>query len=143
MNKQFRFAVVTLALVLGACAPAQSGVGTPGAAGAEPEEVVETFYNWYLGQAAQGNPLVDRAYGTLSYLDPALVEQLDEVAGSGMRVADPVLCAQDVPGNVTVSPVTMDGDEATVSVATDLGNTLNVQLRSVNGQWLISDITCQ
>jgi hypothetical protein len=117
-----------------------------GASAAEPpEQVVETYYDWYLDYArGTGNPLVDGAYRDSAYLTAGLVQKvdslLDSFAGGGY---DPFLCAQDIPESLTAEPVAGTATEASVLVRTSFeGHEFTVELVLVDGRWLIDDVFC-
>jgi hypothetical protein len=138
--------VAVAALVLTACGPAPEAA----AEAAGPEGVVEQFYREYLdyiGDRSSGefrNPLVDRAYRDSELLTPAFVASVDELLASFDRGGyDPFLCAQDIPESVSVSEVTVSGDEASVMVETSFpGHGFEVELAMVEGEWLISGVVC-
>jgi hypothetical protein len=68
-----------------------------------PGATTEAFYTWYLEYTIPDenghivNPLVDRAYRGSPYLTEALIERIDAQLAEDHIVADPFLCAQDVP----------------------------------------------
>ncbi len=110
-----------------------------------PEQVVNEFYEWYIGYAsgAEGkSPLVDGVYKTTGKLTDGFIRQIEDVVASFDRGAtDPILCAQDVPTRVTVRQVALEGEQANVLVETSFENhSLWVELVQVDGQWKINDI---
>lgn len=125
------------------------------AAGSEAEEataVVEAFYRWYVGYP--GNPIVERAYRQSPLLSEAFVTELDETVeamiASGPGAADPVFCAQDIPGELRYGPAEVSNERVAVTVeqvwnpGTEFESIrdLTVEVQKVAGEWLISDITC-
>jgi hypothetical protein len=125
------------------------------AASSEAEEaaaVVEAFYRWYVDYP--GNPIVERAYRQSPLLSEALVTEIDETIeamnAAGPGGADPVLCAQDIPGELRYSPAVVSGETATVVVQqvwnpgteSESIRELQVEAQQAEGEWLISDITC-
>lgn len=118
----------------------------------EAAAVVEEFYRWYL--AYPGNPFAERAYGQSPLLSDAYVAQTDAeieaMIAAGPGGADPILCAQDIPGDMRYGPAEVSGDEATVIVQEvwnpgtefEFVRELTVEVQKVEGEWLISDITC-
>jgi len=69
-----------------------------GASAAEsPDQVVESYYRWYLDYArSTGNPLVDGAYHGSEYLTAGLVQEVDGILASFEGGGyDPFLCAQE------------------------------------------------
>lgn len=125
------------------------------AAGAQAEEaaaVVEEFYRWYLGYP--GNPFVERAYRESPLLSEAFVAQTDAaieaMKAAGPGGADPILCAQDIPGEMRYGSAEVSGEKATVIVGevwnpgTEFESIreLTVEVQEVEGEWLISNIVC-
>jgi hypothetical protein len=107
-----------------------------------PEEVVEGFYWWYIGYP--GNPMADGVYRSSEYLADEFVQKVDAIIASFDRGGyDPFLCAQDVPGELTVEEAVVSGDGASLAVHTSFeGHTFTVELRRVDGRWRISDVIC-
>lgn len=108
---------------------------------ATPEQVVQQFYDWYVSY--RGNPLVDKAYQGHESLSPAFVAHLDDFTRSGEWRVDPVLCAQDVPNEVTAHPARVSGDRASVEVTTSFtGHRFTVELVKAGRAWAIDEIAC-
>ncbi len=119
-----------------------------------PAGVAESFYRWYIGysqydEAAETrhNPLVDGAYREHPLLAPELVAELDTVVQSGALLADPLLCAQDIPGNAYAFTV-REGDASAVVVLREYfgvgaeSRDVEVSL-SYNGEvWQIDAVRC-
>lgn len=111
------------------------------AASRTPEQVVQTFYNWYIHYP--GNPLADKAfYGFGMYLTQDLIEETVEiVAGFEMGGYDPILLAQDLPTDITVQEAEVRGDDATVRVDTSWdGHALTLRLVRDGSLWKIDGI---
>ncbi len=111
-----------------------------------PEEVVESFYNWYMQYP--GNPMVERAYRQSPFLTDQWIQQVDEALNSfqGQSGFDPFLCAQDIPERIFVQPAnTTQQDIAVVVVKSSFaGHSLTVDLQRANGMdWKISAIRCR
>jgi hypothetical protein len=115
-----------------------------------PEEVVATFYEWYLDFIGEGesrqNPLVERAYRSSEHLSGEFVAKVDELLASseGIRF-DPFLLAQDVPVKVEVGEAVLAGDRASVEVEMFWGGNPSpservVTLEMVDGEWKISGV---
>lgn len=126
---------------------------------ATPEEVVQGFYNWYLGYIGDRssgevrNPLVAEAYRTSEYLAPSFIQQVDEIllASSQKGGYDPFLCAQDIPESFAVGDaVVVSGERATVlgheiwnpGTAYESVHDVEVALELIDGQWKITDVDC-
>jgi hypothetical protein len=108
-------------------------------------ETAQALYDLYLQVAEQRNPLANGLYRDLPFLAPEWVAQVDEIlAGSERGGYDPFLCAQDVPSEVLAQEATVDGDTATVTMGTSFeGHGFMVELRAVDGQWLVTGVNCQ
>jgi hypothetical protein len=119
---------------------------------ATPEQVVESFYNWYLSYIQNtGNVLADGAYQSSEHLTEGFVENVDKLLTSFDKGGyDPFLCAQDVPQNIAVGEATVSGETAEVQVTEvwnagtkhELVRYIMVELQLVDGRWLIADIGC-
>lgn len=129
--------------------------GTPAAAAQEaalPQEVVDGFYTWYLAYLtpdAQGNfanPLVDRAYRESSFLTADLIARLDAMLESDeLLLADPFLCAQDIPQGFATALIEQDEATATVLLEQHFGlsdHPVTVTLRATDTGWRIDAVTC-
>ncbi len=108
-------------------------------------EVVAHFYRWYINHP--GDPVLDRAYRSSTYLCKSLVDEIDEthaVWGSGD--IDPFLLAPDVPQRFTVEDAKVSGDEASVLlhlywVDNARPSSRIIGLRQVDGRWEITSIS--
>ncbi|MBN2045359.1 MAG: DUF3828 domain-containing protein [Anaerolineales bacterium] len=141
MNKKTIFSVILiLAVALLTSAAIIFGPQTPFTSPG-PDEVVENFYQAYLGY--EGNPLVDKIYQGNGNLSPDFIQFLDKFTQDGMMY-DPILCAQDKPGSFTIKTVEKDGDQAFVVVNTDFeGHEFGVNLILDGNDWLIDQVECQ
>ncbi len=120
-----------------------------------PEGVVEGFYQDYIAYArpvAQPetfrNPLVDGFYREDDRLSADLIAQVDEQVAAGQLMADPLLCAQDVPMGVSADAAMVAEETATVIVHQFFsGNPeprdILVSLGRGAEGWQIESITCQ
>ncbi len=114
--------------------------------------VVEEFYRWYL--AYPGNPFVEQAYRESPLVTEQFVAETDEaieaMRTAGPGGADPILCAQDIPGDVRFQPGEMSSDRATVVVeqvwnpGTEFESVreVTVEVQKVEGEWRIRDVVC-
>jgi len=142
-------AAVALSVVSAGCRPAPASSATSEPSAAAPGEVVERFYEWYVGYS--GNALADGAYRSSEYLAGEFVQKADQIVASFDQGGyDPFLCAQDVPASFTVDAANVSGDEASVVVheiwnpgtKVESVRDVTVTLRAVDGVWKIADITC-
>jgi len=109
----------------------------------QPEEVVESFYNWMLQYP--GNPIAEGAVAGSPYVAPEFVDRLNRTRASFENEPgyDPVLCAQDVPGKVMVAPAEVAGETARVVVTTDFPNhAIDLELEFRDGEWVILRTGC-
>jgi hypothetical protein len=110
-----------------------------------PEEVVDSFYVWYLDYAqTTGNPLVDGVYQGRPELAAAFILRVDaQLEQPDGAMADPFICAQDVPTSFSLSPPEIEGDRAMVTVETSFANhSFDVILQRENEQWQIESVLC-
>lgn len=127
---------------------------------ATPQQVTQSFYEWYLGFTADRgdgsftNPLVEGLYRNSEYLTARFVADIDEtLAGFEVAGFDPILLAQDVPVSFEVPEATADSaaadtDATTVAVHFYWGGNPDPSVRMVHlvrqdGRWLIDDVTAE
>ena len=140
---------MALSVVVAGCGPVPVSSATLESTPASPEQVVESFYAWYLDDT--GNVLSGGAYRASEHLTGELVQQVDGIVASFDRGGyDPFLCAQDVPARFTVDELVASDEEATVVVheiwnpGTEFESVLDiaVTLRMVDGVWKIAHVAC-
>jgi hypothetical protein len=130
-------ALVLLALLLPACAPATPELG--------PAEVVAAFYRWYIGYP--GNAVADDAYRASPYLADEMVAAVDTLRAAEPRGgADPFLLAQDIPERFEVGEATVNGLMATAPLqlywsGNPMPTVRVVQLELLEGEWRIVGVT--
>jgi len=122
-----------------------------------PEAVVQSFYTVYLEHAGfdpdegvRRNPLVSGAYREMPHLSAEMVSRVDEMVASGPAIADPFLCAQDIPESFRIGETTVLDSTASVLVATiwnagteyEFTSDLTVRLSLTDGQWKIAEVVC-
>ena len=133
MFKRFVFVLVMVVLLGGVsgCA-AQSAAALPQTA---PEEIVEAFYAWYLGDRASG----PKNLAESEFISEIYIKAMEEAGpGGGANM----ICAQDFPDEVRVEDVQIEGDQANVVVKTSFGSEIRIDLNVENGQWMIVGSTC-
>lgn len=141
---------LVVAIAVGAVGCAVTAGTTEAVEGPGPEAVAEGFYDWYLDYNAQegANAMVDGAYRDRSELTEGLVAEVDAmIANREMGGGDPFLCAQDIPGRLSVGEVDVAGDAATITMdALYAGNPMashfDVVLERPAGTWQIADTVC-
>ena len=108
-----------------------------------PEEVVESFYNWYLQNPH--NPLSDRSYQDSPFLSLDMIEYVNQMLDEESRPeADPFLCAQDVPQELSVQPAEISGVTASVLVTGPLPEyEFTVNLSIDDHEWKIKQVVCR
>lgn len=129
----------TLALVIWSNMMYRRSVKIETAARSAPAEVVQNFYTWYISHP--GNPLVDQAYQSSEYLSPEFITYLNDFTQSGEWSYDPILCAQNIPAEVTAFPAQISVDKALVQVTTSfVDHKLAVELTKTDGNWKINKV---
>lgn len=108
-------------------------------------QTAQSFYDMYLQSARRGSPLANATYRDMPFLAPEFVAHVSEVVSSFEGGGyDPILCAQDVPDEVTAASAQVNGDVATVEMESSFeGHRFTVQLAARNGGWLITGVTCR
>lgn len=121
-----------------------------GSVARDPAGVVKTFYLDYLaynagnGEGRRPNFVGDGMYRHTGLLSDSFSAALDALEESDARIADPLICAQDVPETIAVLETTIDGETAQVAVETSFaGHGFSVALEQIEGVWFISGITCR
>lgn len=138
--------IVTVAVLGVAVATAGQVLQRGATAGAEPQQVVQGFYDRLLAQ--EGNYLVSKEYYQWDELSPALARHVDEtVEGFYGGGYDPLLCAQDRPLRVMVSETARQGAEATMTVTSlwagnPVASNFEVQVRQERGGWRMVAVHC-
>ncbi len=135
--------IVVSAIALGACSSFAPNTASAGAAelpDVPAEQVVQEFYDWYIN--FPGHPIVSGAYAEHPLVGEELVKAVEAQRQGGL-IADPILCAQDVPDRVTAGDAVVDGSNAKVHLTTSWeGHELDVELLVVGGEWKISKVIC-
>ena len=130
-----------LILIAAACS-ARVEAAAPAAVEDPPDEVVESFYEWYLAQDT--SRLGDGSYRQGEQLSETFIQQVDELVASFDEGGyDPFLCAQDVPEWLTCGEPEIEGEKASVPVETSWGTRFEVRLALAEGDWKIADIRCR
>ena len=136
-----RLLVLGMILLLAACGGGDSS--TPAAPAAV--VVVNDFYYWYLGYP--GNVLAEGGYRNNDALTADFVARLDDFVSQRMFY-DPILCAQDLPGDYRALPGASD-DQVDVQTVWNPGtehesiSTFQVWLVQIDGRWRIDAIECR
>ena len=114
-----------------------------------PEQVVESFYQDYLAYIGEPgsenfrNPLVDRHYRESELLTASFKEHIDELLEKKEGIiADPFLCAQDIPGEIEIMGIHQDENRAQVIGTSFSGHVFTVDLRQEKDAWLIANVSC-
>jgi hypothetical protein len=108
-----------------------------------PEEVVESFYNWYMQYP--GNPLVDGAYQNSIYLSEECIDGIRDTLSSFEKSGiDILVCAQDIPDTLFIQPAIISGEKAQIDVKTSFeGHSIKVYLQKNDEEWRITRFGCQ
>jgi hypothetical protein len=114
-----------------------------------PEQTVAAFYNQYLQTINQGtNPLNEKSYQENKYLTDQYKEKTTttlEDMQTKQSGYDPILCAQDIPTEVSAANKEVEENKATVIATLSFGQTTKnnpVHLIKKDNLWLINDIDC-
>lgn len=115
-------------------------------------ETVDEFYKWYLEYStpdADGNfsnPLSDGAYRDSVLLTPNMIANVDALQDDEFGFgADPFLCAQALPQQITVGQIVEDADTAQVLVGELFGlswHFITAELVTSDSGWQIDAIVC-
>lgn len=115
-------------------------------AGMPPDEVVKTFYTWYIDSWHVPNRehIAPDAYKQTGYLTEELIQEIDQAVEEMRKQGpgfDPILYAQDVPQHVRVEQTDVQGEQATVLLSSSFqGHLLEIGLQQIDGIWKISRI---
>lgn len=114
-----------------------------------PQAVTTAFYAKWLNAAAksEGGPVTQKLHRKLdSLVTEAFAEDIDrQASGSSGVVADPVICAGEVPQGFTVVPARVDPELSVMGVMLNYYGTeriVRVTLRNVEGDWKIDSVRC-
>lgn len=115
-----------------------------------PEDVAGSFYTGYIGYPFAGdefrNPMLDGIYRASPLVTERMIAQADAlITPEEIIIADPFLCAQDIPTGFTVEPARYSGDdtEADVVLRTTFENhAVTVLLVRQDEAWQINDVIC-
>jgi hypothetical protein len=149
MNTKIRlFTILGLLLIvavaLGACstfAPKPASAGAAELPNIPAEQVVQEFYDWYI--TYPGHPIVSGAYAEHPLVSEELVKAVEEQREGGL-IADPIICAQDVPNSVSATEAVIDGSTAKVHLTTSFeGHGFDVELQAIDGEWKVSKVICK
>lgn len=127
--------LAVLTLLIAACAQS-SDAQTVGQPAIPPDKVVDALYSEYL----QTWP--PRPFNEVAQLSPAFAESLSKKQQEGMFVI-PFICAQDFPEKMEVQSISLDGDTAKVIVKSSFGNSIELTLKVMDGEWKVDQAVCQ
>ena len=118
----------------------------PARQGQPPEQVAQAYYAWYIANMVarfEGLSEVDGVLQAEGYLTDDLVSRIQAERAAGL-MADPILCAQDVPRSVRVIEIAEEGREAQVLLGTSFeGHRLKVHLVQGEEGWQIARVNCR
>lgn len=142
------YILIVTAVTMAGCSTVEAGQA-PTRSPESAATVVDSFYAEYLDYIGMSretgdfrNPLVDRAYRDMMGLSPEYVGELDALLEEGI-MADPILCAQDIPEFVKVAGVEQEGDLAVATMEDSfVGHRFEVELKAEDGGWLITSVRC-
>lgn len=125
-----------LLLIATGCGKGSSGATVNEAPSIAPDHIVQDFYTWFLEIGPEGEI---RDYHESELLSEEAKQALESASFS----ASPIVCAQDLPDSVTAESASISGDQASVVVMSSFGNSITVNLKLVDGQWMISNFQCK
>lgn len=120
-----------------------------------PAGVVSRFYEQYIAYGRYDpttgtarNPLQDGAYRDADLLSASLIADLDGLVAAGGGIADPLLCAQDLPAGVGADTIRADEETALVALRQYFSGmasprTIAVALVQEDGGWRIDGVRCE
>lgn len=131
--------------------PRVAAVTPAPSAALSPDQIVLSFYSWYLGETGGAGEdsmpqlLADRGYRGHPLLAQAFTAKVDNILDhyeeAGSR--DPFLCGFAVPETISAVTDNADGENAGVDLLLgDAGVTLRIALIRGGEGWLISDVSC-
>ncbi len=106
-----------------------------------PEELVESYYRWYL--SAPGQPGARKALRKRRLLSPDFIRKLQAQLQTKETQFDLLFCSQQLPESVSVQEVLIEGDRAEILLRTDQDQLLRILLQSHKSDWRIVDVICQ
>jgi len=108
---------------------------TPSTAQNDQTSILNSIKALYKDKTANLDAEIDKKYFTDAYYNTLT---------TGQFAADPILCAQNIieyDKLVFNNPV-ISGTNATMSIKTQYGTTININLVKQNNSWLVSSVTC-
>ncbi len=120
-----------------------------------PAGVVSRFYEQYIAYGRYDevagtarNPLQDGVYRDPTLLSTEQIASLDALVAAGDLVADPLLCAQDLPAGVGAETIRANEETALVALREYFNGmadprTLAVALIRQDGGWRIDEVRCE
>jgi hypothetical protein len=134
--------VLTFLCLLGPAALA--GVPPSQPASSSPEQAIEVFYRWYLGEVkAEREPLQNGTLRSYGILTDSLMRSLEKMQKDDELDVDPILQAQDAPERFKVRKANLNGETGTVEVELWYGQALHLLKIGVvhdQGRWKIREI---
>ena len=106
-----------------------------------PEELVESYYRWYL--SSPGEYGARKALKKRRLLSPAFIGKLQQAPHSSVEQVDLLFCSDRLPASISVQETLIEGNQAQVLLLTDRGDLLRVLLQSHQSAWQIVDVICQ
>ncbi len=127
--------LLTLSLLVGGCAN-KSNTTSGSQPAIPPEKVVSALYSEYL------NAWPPKPFNEVAQLSPDFAESLSKKQQEGMFVV-PFICAQDFPDSMDVQSTSVEGNTAKVMVKSSFGNSVELTLKVIGGEWKIDNAVCK
>jgi hypothetical protein len=108
-----------------------------------PDRAVTTFYkSWLQGKYM----LSDGSYQNADQLSLNFKKKIDSIVSSFSSGGyDPIVCAQNIPNNFEVIPITITNTQAEISIREyfdTIVKDIRVSLTRENALWKITDVIC-
>jgi hypothetical protein len=129
----------------GLVSPEEAAPQLPARDGLAPEQVAQAYYEWYMAtmlDCFKELSDLDPVLQAEGYLHESLIERIEAERAAGL-MADPILCAQDVPRSVRVIEEEREGPQANVLLGTSFeGHRIRVLLEEDAQGWQIVQVQC-
>lgn len=108
------------------------------------EDTAKEFLTSWISY--DGNPIVDRIYQNNPHVSNEFSQKLDDIIDSFETSAfDPVLCAQDIPSDITIVNTSTQENDAIITVNENFSGynkLIEILLKKTGDTWLVNDIVC-
>jgi len=110
-------------------------------------ETVMAFYDAYTETLLTRDESASTVYQESPHLTDGFITRLDATFAQEERIADPLLCAQDVPTFYSIEVPEYDADSATVLMRqhfdSPLTHNIKIDLVRIDDAWKIDNVVCE